>query len=110
MARALRRLDYDVDIQPLYLPLCTDEPVDKNDGRIFFGGVNVYLQQKVNLFQKTPRWIDKLFDSPWLLRLSSKRAGMTAASELGELTLSMLAGEEGRQVKELQSFYRVVEK
>ncbi len=104
LARALRKVGHDVVLQPLYLPLCTDEPDIENDAPIFFGGINVYLQQKVRLFRNTPRWIDKLFDSRWLLNLAAKKAGMTDASELGDMTVSMLAGEEGRQVKELHRF------
>ena len=104
LARALRKVGHDVVLQPLYLPLCTDEPDIENDAPIFFGGINVYLQQKVRLFRNTPRWIDKLFDSRWLLNLAAKKAGMTDAAELGDMTVSMLAGEEGRQVKELHRF------
>ncbi|MEW6236671.1 MAG: glycosyltransferase family 4 protein [Candidatus Omnitrophota bacterium] len=104
LVRALRRLDHEAVLQPLYLPLCSDESISDSGDRIFFGGVNVFLQQKADFFQKTPRWFDRIFDSRWLLQLSSRQAGMTKASELGEMTLSMLAGEEGRQVKELRRF------
>jgi glycosyltransferase involved in cell wall biosynthesis len=37
-----------------------------------------------------------------MLRLAAKRAGMTEAWQLGDLTVSMLRGEEGRQRKELE--------
>jgi glycosyltransferase involved in cell wall biosynthesis len=65
------------------------------------GGINVYLQHAVPAFRKTPRWIDKVFDSPLALASAAKRAGMTQAKDLGPMTLTMLKGEDGHQVKEL---------
>ena len=86
---------------PLYLPLMTDEPREAGDGLIFFGGINVYLQQKSGLFRKTPAWFDRLLDSPTLLKWAADWTGMTDEKLLGELTVSMLSGEQGQQVKEL---------
>jgi glycosyltransferase involved in cell wall biosynthesis len=97
----LRRQGHDASLVPLYLPLTLDEANATPDAPHFFGGVNVYLQQKSALFRHTPRWVDRLFDAPGLLRAAGRRAGVTQARELGDLTLSMLRGEEGRQVKEL---------
>ncbi len=103
LARVLRKLGHDVLPVPLYLPILTDEPsVRLDDVPIFFGGINVYLQQKSALFRKTPRWIDRVFDSPKLLGWAASKASMTNAEDLAETILSMLRGEEGRQVKELE--------
>lgn len=104
LAEELERLGHDVLLMPLYLPMVVDEPPTIRRTPIFFGGINVFLQQKFPLFQKTPRWLDGLLDSPSLLRWSSRFAGMTRAKDLGEMTLSMLRGEHGRQVKELARF------
>jgi glycosyltransferase involved in cell wall biosynthesis len=71
------------------------------DAPIFYGGINVYLQQKLGLFRKTPRWVDSVFDNRSLLSRVSKKAGMTSSRGLGETTLSMLKGENGNQAKEL---------
>jgi glycosyltransferase involved in cell wall biosynthesis len=98
---AMRKLGHDVLLVPMYLPLQNGQMEAFSNAPIFFGGINVYLQQKWGLFRKTPRWIDRLFDRPWLLRLVARRAKMTNAKDLGEATISMLRGEEGRQVKEL---------
>jgi glycosyltransferase involved in cell wall biosynthesis len=68
---------------------------------LFFGGINVYLQQKSGFFRRTPRWLDRLFDSAWMLSSAARRAGMTQPNELGELTISMLLGESGKQAKEV---------
>jgi len=104
LVRAMRRLDHDVLMVPLYLPLQADKTEPVSNAPIFFGGVNVFLQQKCALFRKTPRWIDKLFDSRRLLEWAARKAGMTSARDLGETTISMLEGENGRQVKELDRF------
>jgi glycosyltransferase involved in cell wall biosynthesis len=86
---------------PLYLPLQADKIEPVSNAPLFFGGVNVYLQQKSSLFRRTPRWIDRLFDSRRLLEWAGRKAGMTNARDLGETTISMLQGEHGRQIKEL---------
>src|SRR5208283_881718 len=71
-------------------------------GPIFFGGINVFLQQKLKMFRRTPRWIDRVFDSPALLRLAGRLTGMTRAADQGAAAVSMLRGELGRQKKELE--------
>ena len=101
LAKVLHKMGHDITIIPLYLPILTDEELLKSGMPVFFGGINVYLQQKLGIFRKTPRWIDKLFDSPALLKMVAGKAGMTRASELGEMTLSMVRGEDGNQSKEL---------
>lgn len=101
MVKSMQRQGHEVLMVPLYLPLYPDESNTAQDSEIFFGGINVYLQQKLSVFRYTPRWIDKLFDSKLLLNMAGKMMGMTKATELGELTLSMLKGEDGNQKKEL---------
>jgi len=104
IVREMRELGHDVLMVPLYLPLHADKTEPVANAPIFFGGVNVYLQQKFALFRKTPRWLDKLFDARPLLEWAGRKAGMTNARDLGETTISMLEGEHGRQVKELDRF------
>ncbi len=101
LVTAMRKLGHDVLMVPMYLPFQVDKSEGSSNAPIFFGGVNVYLQQKSAFFRKTPAWLDRLFDSPRLLRWVGRKAGMTSARVLGELTISMLRGEQGRQVKEL---------
>ncbi len=102
LMRALRAAGHDAQMVPLYLPPTTDNLPVALAAPIFFGGVNVYLQQKSALFRHTPRWLDRLLDAPWLLKLAGRLAGMTSAKDLAETTLSMLRGEDGRQKKELR--------
>lgn len=106
LARGLRNLGHDALLLPLYLPLALDEESAAEGAPLFYGGVNVYLQQKSALFRKSPRWLDSVLDSPAALRPAAKRAGMTEPSDLGDLTLSMLRGEEGKQKKELDRLAR----
>ena len=96
MVRALQGRGLDVVMVPLYLPIDALQDVP-----IFFGGINVFLQQKLRLFRRTPRWIDRWLDSHGLLKWAGRKAGMTSARDLGETTMSMLQGRDGRQVKEL---------
>ena len=101
LVKALRRLGHDALMVPLYLPLVLDDSGSRGESPLFFGGINVYLQQKSAFFRRTPQWFDKLLDSPALLRQAGRRAGMTNPRELGEMTLSMIKGELGHQAKEL---------
>lgn len=101
LVKALRKKGHEVLMIPMYLPVQTNKDEVVDEAPIFFGGINVYLQQKFGFFRKTPRWIDRLFDSPRLLKWVGRKAGVTSARDLGETTISMLHGQEGRQIKEL---------
>lgn len=98
---ALRRRGHDVLVVPMYLPVRLDETELSTDTPIFFGGINVYLQQKFGLFRHTPRWLDHVLDARWILRRAAKREGSTDPASLGDMTLSMLRGRHGHQGKEL---------
>ena len=96
LAAALLELGEDVILVPTYTPLRTDEP-DVSIDRVFFGGINVYLQEKLPPFRHTPWWMDRLLDNPTLLNSLSCRAGSVDPKNLGDLTVSMLRGESGNQ-------------
>lgn len=101
LARGLLGLGADVQLVPLYTPITTDEP-DVTADTVFFGGINVYLQQHLPLFRRLPRALDRWLDHPALLRWVSSRGVKTEATELGEMTLSMLKGTDGFQRKEVE--------
>ena len=63
----LRRMGHDVTMVPLYLPLTLDEEDQSADTPIFFGGINVFLEQKSALFRKAPDWLRHLLASRKLL-------------------------------------------
>jgi glycosyltransferase involved in cell wall biosynthesis len=100
LAAGLLKRGEDVVLVPIYTPLRTDEP-DISLPRVFFGGINAYLQQKFALFRHTPRWLDGWLDHPRLLRLVAGRGLSVDAARLGPMTESMLRGEAGYQRKEL---------
>jgi glycosyltransferase involved in cell wall biosynthesis len=101
LAAELRSRGHDVVLVPLYTPTRTDEP-NVSEQRVLFGGINVYLQQRVDFFRRAPRILDKLLDAPWLIRAASSGSISTDPRMLGEMTISMLKGEEGHQRKEFE--------
>ena len=111
LVAGLRRLGHEVLIVPMYLPPVLEDGYgdghgDESECPIFFGGINVYLQQKSWLFRHTPRWFDRLFDGRRLLTWASGKMHMTSPRDLGEILLSMLAGDDGMQRKELRTLAR----
>jgi glycosyltransferase involved in cell wall biosynthesis len=102
LAKSLHAAGHQVSLLPMYLPLQLDEEVLAQPGNpIFFGGINVFLQQKLALFRHTPRWFDKLLNNSSLLRSAAKRSHMTSAREHGEMALAMLRIEHSHFGKEL---------
>jgi glycosyltransferase involved in cell wall biosynthesis len=101
LVSALARQGHEALLIPTYTPIRTDEE-DVSQHRVFFGGINVYLQQKFSLFRHTPWFLDRLLDLPRLLRWVSRFAVKTRPQELGELSVSMLQGEHGKQRKEVE--------
>ncbi|MEZ6095445.1 MAG: glycosyltransferase family 4 protein [Pirellulaceae bacterium] len=101
LAKAMARAGWDVQLVPFYTPIRTDES-DVSVDRIFFGGINVYLQQKIPLFRHLPKWLDGFLDNPRFIRRVTSKAIETDASTLGDMALSMLRGEKGNQRKEVK--------
>ncbi|MFT4546465.1 MAG: glycosyltransferase involved in cell wall biosynthesis [Verrucomicrobiales bacterium] len=97
---ALRELGCETLLVPTYTPIRTDEQSVAED-RIFFGGINVYLEQKFPLFRKLPDFLTGWLSSPKVIGTLTRRSIKIKASELGDLTLSMLRGEHGNQAKEV---------
>ncbi len=102
---ALRQIGVDAVLVPVYLPLDTEYQT-LPQSQIFFGGVSVFLQQLFPLFRRTPGWLDRLWDNRWMLGILGRLAGSARPEKLGPVTLSMLAGEEGYQGKELDKLVR----
>ena len=100
LAAELMSRGHDVTLVPIYTPTLTDEN-NVSQHRVFFGGISVYLQQHMALFRKTPWLLDRLWDSSFALKMASRRSIPVDPRLLGELTISMLKGEDGFQRKEL---------
>jgi len=101
LARALNQIGVDCLLQPLYTPIRTDEPSVASQ-QVFFGGVNIYLTQQLPLFRYVPAAFKRWLDRPGFLSWATRRASATDAAMLGELTLSMLRGEDGNQKDEVE--------
>ena len=109
LAAELIRLGHQVLLVPLYTPTRTDEP-NVSQRRVFFGGISVYLEQHWPLFRHTPFALDRLWDSAAALQLASRRSIPVNPRLLGEMTVSMLKGEDGFQRKELSKLLAWLEK
>jgi glycosyltransferase involved in cell wall biosynthesis len=103
LVHALRKEAHSVLMVPLYLPMTLEDQDESVGTPIFFGGINVYLQQKSGVFKHLPRPLHQWLSSPQLLKWASGRAAKTRAEDVGELTISMMRGEEGQQASELQN-------
>ncbi len=100
LAAGLQKLGWDVTLLPLYTPIRVDDE-DRSIDQVFFGGINVFLQQKIPLFRYLPKFLDHWLDNPALIRRVSSKSISVKPKELGEMTLSMVRGEHGFQKKEV---------
>ncbi len=102
LAKSLLAAGHQVSLLPMYLPLQLDEEMlSQAQNPIFFGGINVYLQQNLSLFRHTPRWLDDFLNNTKLLRFAAKRSHMTSARVHGAMALAMLRIEGSHFGKEL---------
>ena len=104
LAAALIRLGHDCLLLPTFTPLTLDEP-DQSTSRVFLGGVNVYLDE-YRLARWLPRFARHWLDRPGLLRFASRFSGIENYEKLGDMTLSMLRGDHGRQRREFDDLLR----
>ncbi len=105
LAKALAKEGWDIQLVPTYTPIRTDES-DVSVDQVFFGGINVYLQQKIPLLRFLPAAIDRFLDNPRLIRRATANASETSPKLLGQLAQSMLLGIRGNQRKEVKRLCR----
>jgi glycosyltransferase involved in cell wall biosynthesis len=105
LARAMARRGVDLLLAPMYTPIRTDEENVSID-RVFFGGINVYLEQKIPGYASAPAFVHRLFDRNWMLRLATSLGLETSAQNLGPMTVSMLRGVRGNQRQEVLKLAR----
>jgi glycosyltransferase involved in cell wall biosynthesis len=101
LAAELIREGHSVTLLPLYTPTRTDEE-NVSHSRVFFGGISVYLQEHSALFRHTPWIVDRLWDSQIALKLAAQRSIPVDPKLLGEMTVSVLEGENGHLRKEME--------
>ena len=101
LAKSLSKIGYDIQLVPTYTPIRTDES-DFSVDQVFFGGINVYLQQKFPFLRWLPGFLDRFLDNPNLIRRVTSRSMDMPADQLGKLAVSMLRGVKGNQRKEVK--------
>ena len=106
LAAALKSRGHDVVLLPAYTPLLTDEQ-DVSDGRVVFGGINLYLQGKYKFFRSSGM-LDGLLDSPRMLRWASSFAVDTDPANLGAMTQETFRGENGAYRREMDKLVAVL--
>jgi glycosyltransferase involved in cell wall biosynthesis len=99
-ARSLKKQGAQVTLVPTYTPLRLDE-TDESTRKVFLGGINVYLDARSRIWRKVPRVLTRWLDRPGVIDFATRFAVSSNAQHLGELTLAMLAGESGPQVREV---------
>lgn len=109
LVKALRKMGHDTLMVPLYLPLTLEESDATEDTPIFFNGIKVYLEQKSAAFRRAPRFVHELVGARRFLDWASGRTAKTRPEDVGDLTISMLRGEEGNQARELDELMRFLE-
>ena len=97
---------HDALLIPTYTPITTDEVGCQPATRIFFGGINVFLQQKSALFRKTPWFLDRLLDGRGCsngCRVSPSRRGRRSgrADHLDAQGRARLSEKGDRQTRQL---------
>ncbi len=101
LAAALMAKGHNVALMPTYTPTRTDEE-DVSMDRVFYGAVNVFLEQKSAVFRHLPRPLRWLLDRPRLLNWITGRGVSIDPTQLGDMTLSVARGEAGNQRRELE--------
>lgn len=99
LAVELLRRGHQVTLLPLYTPTNPDE-TNVSRKRVLFGGISVYLQHYMPFFRKSPKFLDRILDSPWIINAFAGRSISTDPAMLGGMTISMLEGDRGVLRKE----------
>ena len=101
LANELHSLGEDITVVPTYTPVRVDGETLVGK-RVFFGAIDVYLQEKFPGLRERGGLVGKLLGSQALLGWISRFALSTNPAELGRLTLSILRGKEGHQRRSLR--------
>jgi glycosyltransferase involved in cell wall biosynthesis len=109
LIKALMERHHEIIVVPMYLPLSSDEPGVRGDTEVFFGAIGTYLRQKYQFMRIFPRWLMRTFDSPGMLNWAAKKASTVRATGLEEMTLSILIGEQGPHVAEVDRLVKWLE-
>lgn len=98
-ARGLREAGVDVTLLPMYTPIRVDDE-DLTSTRVFYGGINLYLDVHVPGWRYLPKWMTRWADRPSLINWATKFGVSNDAAELGQMTVATLQGPKGPQARE----------
>src|SRR5271157_12064 len=101
LAAELQRQGHDITLLPLYTPTRTDEP-NVSSPEVSLNGISVCLCQEAAFFRRPRPLLDRLWDAPWMLHLATRTSIRVNPHSLGAMTISMLRGEDGNQLKEIR--------
>jgi glycosyltransferase involved in cell wall biosynthesis len=101
LAAELKRQGHHIILLPLYTPTRTDEP-NVSEPKVFLNGISVCLCQEAAFFRRPHPLLDRLWDAPWMLKLASQTSIRVNPHSLGAMTVSMLRGESGYQLKDIR--------
>ncbi|MGD0581669.1 MAG: glycosyltransferase family 4 protein [Bacteroidales bacterium] len=91
---------------PLYLPPEKAYLESGFDTNVFFGAISLYIREKVHFLGNMPSFLDKILDSPPMLKMAAKRAGTTRTEGLEDITLNMISSHNSSREKEVQRLAR----
>jgi len=101
LAAELKRQGHDVILLPLYTPTRTDES-NVSEPVVLLNGISVCLEQQAAFFRRRHGLLDRLWEAPWMLKLAAQTSIEVDPHLLGGMTVSMLRGEGGFQLKEIR--------
>ena len=94
--------EVDVTALPLYLLPNRDNFGDDFETNVFFGAISLYVKEKVPAMRNMPRFIEKILDSPPLLKFAARMAGSTTPGGYEQTTLDMITGQNPFMHKETE--------
>ncbi len=111
LAQGLINKGHEVKLYPLYTPVKVDFALPQKEKKIYFSGLNAFLEQNFKAFRKRNGGVmDKLLESPSLIKLMMSFSIDIEPAKLGAMTVSVLKGEEGYQEREVLRLVEAMKK
>ena len=82
----LQSAGYEISLIPTYTPIRVDEE-NLSQPKVFFGGVNVYLNSLWSWYRRLPAFLKRGLDHPAVIRGLTQFGLSTEAGQLGQLRL-----------------------
>ena len=109
LVRKLREQECEITLVPVYTPITVEEE-DFSTDKLLLGGISVYLEQSSSLFRKLPNFLTNWLDRPSVVKFfTSRKPIQVEAENLGNLTLSILKGENGNQKRSFNKAFKWIQ-